>query len=97
MSKKFGIPRILGPKPGHRVCIVGAGPAGLHMALELKQRNYKNIVIFERSNRVGGKSFDFRYKGLNHPLGTIFAIEEYFDNVIPLARSYGVGDLVRFV
>jgi len=96
-TKGSAFPRILGPKPREKVCIVGAGPAGLHMALELKQRNYTNIVILERSNRVGGKSFDFLYKGLNHPLGTIFAIEEYFDNVIPLARSYGVGDLVNFV
>ena len=29
-------PEIQGPKPSDRVCIVGAGVAGIHMALELK-------------------------------------------------------------
>ena len=90
-------PRIAGPKPSDKVCIVGAGPAGLHMALELKLRNFTNLVIFERDNRVGGKSYDVHYRGLDQPLGTIFVIEEYFDNLIPLARRYGVGDLVKFV
>jgi len=53
-TKGSAFPRILGPKSSDKVCIVGAGPAGLHMGLELKQRNYTNIVILERSNRVGG-------------------------------------------
>ena len=96
-AKGSAFPKILGPKPEDKVCLVGAGPAGLHMALELKLKNYTNLVIFERSNRVGGKSFDIHYKGLYQPLGTNFVTEEYFDNFIPLARSYGVGKLVKFV
>jgi NADPH-dependent 2,4-dienoyl-CoA reductase/sulfur reductase-like enzyme len=36
-----------------KVCIVGAGPAGVHMALKLKQRNYTRVVVLEKSNRVG--------------------------------------------
>ena len=96
-GKGSAFPRIAGPKYSDKVCIVGAGPAGLHMALELKLRNITNLVIFERDNRVGGKSYDVHYRGLDQPLGTIFVIEEYFDNLIPLARRYGVGDLVKFV
>ena len=96
-QKGSAFPRIPGPSPADKVCIVGAGPAGLHMALELKLRNFTNIIIFERDKRVGGKSYDFRYRGLDQPLGTIFVMEEYFDNLIPLARRYGVGDLVKFV
>ena len=96
-GKGSAFPRIVGPRHSDKVCIVGAGPAGLHMALELKLRNFTNLVIFERDDRVGGKSYDVHYRGLDQPLGTIFAIEEYFDNLIPLARRYGVGDLVKFV
>ena len=96
-GKGSAFPRIAGPRQTDKVCIVGAGPAGLHMALELKLRNFTNLVIFERDNRVGGKSYDVHYRGLDQPLGTIFLIEEYFDNLIPLARRYGVGDLVKFV
>ena len=95
--KGSAFPRIRGPSSTDKVCIVGAGPAGLHMALELKLRNTTNILIFEKSNRVGGKSFDYPYRGLDQPLGTIFLNEEYFDNLIPLARQYGAGDLVKFV
>ena len=37
------------------------------MALELKLRNFTNLVIFERNNRVGGMSYDYHYKGLDDP------------------------------
>ena len=37
-------PRIPGPSPNDKVCIVGAGPAGLHMAVELRRRKYTNII-----------------------------------------------------
>ena len=37
-------PRITGPSPEDKVCIVGAGPAGLHMAVELRRRKYTNII-----------------------------------------------------
>ena len=78
-----------------KVCIVGAGPAGVHMALSLKKRGYSNVTIYEKTNRVGGKSFDIKYRGVAQPQGTIFAEPNYFDNLIPLAQEYGAGDYVR--
>jgi len=30
-----------------KIAIVGAGPAGVHMAVELKKKGFKNITIFE--------------------------------------------------
>lgn len=39
-----------------RIAIIGAGPAGVHMASRLKQMGYTKTTIFERSDRVGGKS-----------------------------------------
>ena len=90
-------PRIPGPSPEDKVCIVGAGPAGLHMAVELRRRNYNNIVILEKSNRVGGKCYDVHYKGRVKALGAFLATEEYFDNFIPLAKRYNAGGVVKFI
>jgi hypothetical protein len=50
------------PKDG-RIAIIGAGPAGVHMASKLKQLGYANITILERTQRVGGKSFTLYRNG----------------------------------
>ena len=93
-EKGTPFPRIPGPSPEDKVCIVGAGPAGLHMAVELRRRNYNNIVILEKSNRVGGKCYDVHYQGRVNALGAMFATEEYFDNFIPLAKYYNDVNLL---
>ena len=38
-AKGKPFPKINGPKPHERVCIVGAGPSGIHMAISLKDIN----------------------------------------------------------
>ena len=76
------------------MCIIGAGPAGIHIALKLKKLGYTDLTIFEKSARVGGKSYDINYRGSTYPFGTIFFEPTYFDNVVPLAREYNVGDLL---
>ena len=49
---------IPGPKSyNSRIGIVGAGSAGIHMALLLKQKGFKNIEVLESSGRTGGKSY----------------------------------------
>ena len=50
--KGFPFPHIHGPAPFERVCIVGAGPAGVHMSLSLKKKGYTNVTIFEKTGRV---------------------------------------------
>ena len=61
------------------------------MALKLKKLGHIDVTIFEKSGRVGGKSLDINFRGSVYPLGTIFLDPNYFDNVVPLAREYGVG------
>jgi len=38
-----------------RICIIGGGPAGVSAAMYLEKKGYKNYVIYEKDNRVGGK------------------------------------------
>ena len=92
-TKGKDFPSIVGPKLNERVCIVGAGPAGLHMALSLKDKGYQKIRIFEKTGRHGGKSYDTIIDGLYRPQGTIFLTADYVENVIELAKRYDAGDL----
>ena len=88
-------PKINGPKPHEHVCIVGAGPAGIHMAVSLKEKGYPNIKIFEKTGRVGGKSYDTQLGGFYRFQGTIFLSADYFDNIIKLAKRYNVGEYYK--
>ncbi len=45
------------------VVIVGAGFAGIGMAIRLKQRGFRNFVLLERANEVGGTWRDNAYPG----------------------------------
>ena len=40
-----------------RICIIGGGPAGISAAMYLEKKGYKNYTIFEKLNKVGGKSY----------------------------------------
>ena len=88
-------PEITGPAPYDHVCIVGAGIAGIHMGLSLKDRGYKDVTIFEKTDRVGGKIKDVQFNGFYQWQGAIFLTLDYVDNIIELATRYGVGELHR--
>ena len=91
--KGFPFPEIHGPAPWERVCIVGAGPAGVHMSLKLKKMGYKNVTIFEKTARVGGKSYDVNLgTGTYLPQGTFSFSSESFKTLVTLAEEYGVGE-----
>ena len=90
-GKEF--PKIIGPNPNDKVCIVGAGPAGLHMALSLKDKGYKKIRIFEKTNRHGGKCYDTTIDGVYRPQGAIFMTADYVDNVIALGKRFNAGEI----
>ena len=82
-----------------KVCIVGAGPSGVHMAMSLKDKGYGKVVVFEKSNRVGGKSYDIPFNGASLPLGTVFGEPNYRNpgNFIPLANKYGLGETIPLI
>src|SRR5574344_1723706 len=45
-----------------RICIIGGGPAGVAAAMYLEKKGYKNYVIYEKDNRVGGKCYSPKMK-----------------------------------
>eukprot|EP00948_MAST-09A_sp_MAST-9A-sp1_P003911 g3911.t1 len=64
------------------VGIIGAGPAGIHMAYELQKKGFTNIVLLEKSNRVGGKSYTISHRDesdtdVHHEMGTCFLHQGY--------------------
>jgi hypothetical protein len=79
------------------VCIVGAGPAGLTAAFELKKRGYTDVTVFEKQDRVGGQCFSFEYPHGSGRFVDMAATEmsEGYTNVMRLAGEVGartVGD-----
>jgi len=55
-----------------RIAIVGAGASGLTAAYNLKKLGYKNITVYERESRVGGKVFSCTYNDNVFELGAIW-------------------------
>ena len=60
-----------------RIAIIGGGFSGLVIADELRQKGYKNITVFEKDDRVGGKLQTIWYKGKSHEMGAIFALPSH--------------------
>jgi len=50
--------------PDHEIVIIGAGIAGLGMAVALQEAGFDDFVIFERASDIGGVWRDNRYPGV---------------------------------
>ena len=65
--------------------IIGAGLAGLAIALRLRQRGEKVIVI-EKNSMVGGKMDAFEWKGFRFDKGpSLFTQPELIDELFELS------------
>ena len=61
-----------------RIAIIGGGPAGLSAGMYLEQKGYENYVIYERSDRVGGKCWSPHYNGRRYEMGAIMGVPSYY-------------------
>lgn len=61
-----------------RIAIVGGGPAGLSMAMYLEMKGYKNYVIYEKTDHVGGKCHSPVYNGKRYEMGAIMGVQYYY-------------------
>ena len=61
-----------------RICIIGAGPAGLSAGMYLEQKGYTNYTILERDDHVGGKCHSPEYNGKHYEMGAIMGVPSYY-------------------
>ncbi len=61
-----------------RICIIGAGPAGLSAGMYLEQKGYENYTILERNDHVGGKCHSPHYNGRRYEMGAIMGVPSYY-------------------
>ncbi len=71
-------------RPGDRVVIIGAGPAGLTAAYELAKRSDVRITVLEGDQAVGGISRTVQYKGYRFDLGG----HRFFTKIAPVQRMW---------
>lgn len=64
-------------KADDRICIVGAGPAGIATAHELASRGYRNVTILEKADRVGGLCLSEGFEGRAFDLGANYVTSAY--------------------
>ncbi len=75
-----------------RVLIVGAGAAGLTMAMNLREKGYNHVVVVEKTPEVGGKCHSLAYKGRNYDMGANLTTPRY-ETIRPLAARLNL-DLI---
>lgn len=61
-----------------KICIIGAGPAGLSAGMYLEQKGYDNYTILERNDHVGGKCNSPHYNGRRYEMGAIMGVPSYY-------------------
>jgi hypothetical protein len=76
-----------------RVCIIGAGVAGLYIAMMLKSRGITNVDILEANDRVGGRCYTQSLPG-SHEFHNYYDIGAMRIPDIPWMKPY-VFDLMK--
>jgi hypothetical protein len=72
-----------------KICIIGAGPAGLSAAYFLKEKGYSDVVVLEKNSYVGGMCWSENTYGMPTGMGAI-AITPDYKNVIKLSKKFGL-------
>lgn len=71
-----------------RICIIGAGPAGLSHGHYLRKAGYDNIEILEINGKVGGKSHSLTFNNRSFDMGANYLTPDY-THVMEMAREVG--------
>ena len=74
------------------IAVVGAGISGLTFATALKERGLE-CVVFERAERVGGKSCTVLIDGRPHDLGATMGVPIDYRPVLRLSRRAGIREV----
>ena len=57
-----------------KIAVIGGGLSGLVIAEGLQKRGYRNITVFEKAERIGGKLYTIWHREKSHELGAIFGL-----------------------
>ena len=82
--------RTYGLAKNARICIVGAGAAGLSAAWYLRQRGYSHVTILEKSHQPGGKCRSVVVDGVPIELGAALVMPDY-RRVLAVAAAVGAA------
>lgn len=77
-----------------RICIIGAGPAGLSAAFYLQMKGYENFTVLEKEDRVGGKCFSPSYADQHYEMGAIWGDPSYH-TIRELEKYAGISHSVQ--
>lgn len=78
---------------GVKNCIVGGGVSGVYTARMLLDRGHKDVVIFEASNRTGGKAKTFWHEDIPHSMGACYTTYTY-NRVLSMADRYYIKNVL---
>ncbi|EID13603.1 flavin-binding monooxygenase [Mycobacterium xenopi RIVM700367] len=84
----------MAPNHVHATLIVGAGFTGLGAAIKLRQAGVDDILILERSDRVGGTWRDTTYPGASCDIPSLLYSYSFVPNPT-WSRSYSPADEIR--
>ena len=59
-----------------RIAVVGGGLSGLVVAEGLQRKGYKQVTVFEKADRVGGKLETIWYRGKSYEMGALFGLPD---------------------
>lgn len=78
----------MNPKIAHesKICIIGAGPAGLSHAHYLKKAGYFNVDLLEINNKVGGKSHTLTFNNRSFDMGANYLTPDY-THIMKMAKE----------
>ena len=69
-----------------RICIIGAGAAGLSAALYLREAGFRRVTVLEREDEVGGKCRTFERGEGRWELGAVLATTDYRETLDIMKR-----------
>ena len=71
-----------------RICIIGAGPAGLSHAHYLRKAGYNNVQLLEINSKVGGKSHSETFNNRSFDMGANYLTPDY-KHIMEMAHEVG--------